>query len=181
MAVNEKAVRKAVGSGRLKESVGRDERGRPFIADYELAVREWSDNAAKPPRADAAAAADQSDAADAGAEASVGELVPSKTLAEAQMRAADERRRKLKMENDLRAGRLVESAVAAREAFNAQRTIRESMLNLPARLAAELAAETDAMRLHIRLDAAIRDALLEAADKIVSAPVDPPLETAANE
>jgi hypothetical protein len=38
------AVSKAVKNGRLSESVGRDERGRPTIIDVEIADREWEAN-----------------------------------------------------------------------------------------------------------------------------------------
>jgi hypothetical protein len=54
---------------------------------------------------------------------------------------------------------LVEVSRASKEAFESARIIREAMLNLPARLAGELAAETDATAVHLRLDAAIREAL----------------------
>ena len=83
------------------------------------------------------------------------EIISAKTLVEAQRLAAVERGRKLRMENDLKDGRLVEVEKASKVAFEAERIIRESLLNIPSRVAAELAAETDAVRLHIRLDAAL--------------------------
>lgn len=177
IGVSDKAVRKAIASGRLKESIGKDEKGRPVVTDVALAVIEWERNCSRPAkdlRADGADGADRSaleSAPAADRSASVAVFVPSATNAEAQRLATDERRRKLKMENDLRAGRLVEAEKAARQAFNAQRTIREAVLNLPARISAELAAETDPARVHIRLDAALREALMMAADAILETAV----------
>jgi hypothetical protein len=42
--VSKMAVVKAVKVGRLQECVGRNERGQPFIADPDLADREWDAN-----------------------------------------------------------------------------------------------------------------------------------------
>jgi hypothetical protein len=49
-------------------------------------------------------------------------------------------------------------------AFNRYRTFRDGMLNIPDRLAAVLAAETDARRTHELLSAEIRKALTEFSD-----------------
>jgi len=81
------------------------------------------------------------------------------TLVAAQTEAVLERGRKLRLENNLREGMLVEADQAAREAFEFARVIREAVLNIPARISAELAAETDGARVYSRLDAALRAAL----------------------
>ena len=75
-----------------------------------------------------------------------------------------ERERKLKMENDVRAGLLVSVHDVAKEAFESERIIREGILNIPARLAAELAAERDAGQNFLPLDQALRAALTATAD-----------------
>jgi hypothetical protein len=80
-----------------------------------------------------------------------------------------ERFRKLRIENDLREGRVVDVRAAKREAFESARIIRESVLNLPARIAAELAAETDPAKVFARLDDALREALGDAADRLEAA------------
>lgn len=82
------------------------------------------------------------------------------TLVEAQKETHIQRARMLRMENDLREGTLVEGAQAAKAAFEFARTVREAVLNVPARIAAELAAESDASRVHVRLEAALREALV---------------------
>ena len=77
-----------------------------------------------------------------------------------------ERARKLRLENDAREGRLVPLERVRREAFDASRTIRDSMLNIPDRLSGELAADTDPTVIWRKLDAAIRAALASAADTL---------------
>lgn len=84
----------------------------------------------------------------------------SMTLVEAQKETHIQRARMLRMENDLREGTLVEADQASRAAFEFARTLREAILNVPARISAELAAESDASRVHLRLDAALREALV---------------------
>lgn len=58
-----------------------------------------------------------------------------------------------------RSGKLVEADHVRRQAFSAARVLRESMLNIPDRLAAQLASETDPRKVHDLLSAEIRKAL----------------------
>lgn len=150
--VDEKAVRKAIASGRIPAAcVGRSRTGRrDVIVDVEAARLAWDANAAKLPPAPAVDGDRQS-------------------LSEASRLATMERHRSLKIRNDLAEGRVVDVGAAKREAFESYRIIRETLLNIPARLAAELAAETDPAKLFARLDDAIREALGEAADRLEAA------------
>lgn len=68
-----------------------------------------------------------------------------------------------KLNHDKAAGLLVEVAKVKRDAFKLARSVRDAMLNIPDRLAAELAAQTDATRIHQRLTEEIRQALVELA------------------
>ena len=136
MRVTDKAVRKGVASGRLAKSVGLNTRGTPCIADVELARQEWHQNAAKPPAGSGTA-----------------------SLAAAQQVVAIQRARGLQLANDVKEGRLIPADRVVREAFESARVIREAILNLPARLASELAAETDTRRIYTRLDAELRQVL----------------------
>lgn len=173
IGVSDKAVRKALAAGVFKQSVRRGEDG-PVVLNVTLAVQEWERSgrrlrgfsrarASAPAAAPApapvvpAAAEIESPADPDGGDAPT--TVVDRSLVEAQRMAMLERARKLRLENDLREGQLVEADKAAREAFEFSRVLRESMLNLPARLSAELAAESDAGRVHLRLEAAIREAL----------------------
>lgn len=166
--VDEKAVRKGIASGRLRECLGADDRGRVIIIDADLAEQEWKRNAGKVGKGadDGARTPQSAPSAETG-----GTVVEAGSLVEAQRHATNERARKLKMENDVREGRLADVNVVAREAFNAQRAIREAVLNIPARLSGELAAERDATKVHLKLEAALREALEAAATGILQAAV----------
>jgi hypothetical protein len=144
--VTENAVRKAVASGRLSRSIGRDKARKPFVKDPELGDAEWVTNAQPQP--------------------DKGKVIPQNTLVEAQRSVTLERARKLRLDNDLKDGRLIEVATVKREWFEAARTIRKAMQNIPARLSAEIAAESDAARVYLKLDAAIREALASLADDV---------------
>jgi len=156
--VTDKAVRKAVASGRIR-SVGRDERDRPFISDVEQARVEFRKNAGQARREPSAGPRTSPQG---------GELVTPATLNEAQRLATMERVRKLRLENDLKQGRLVDVKDVTKEAFESSRVIREAMLNLPARLSSELAAEGDPARVYRILDNALREALVAAADAVAA-------------
>jgi hypothetical protein len=147
--VDEKAVRKGIASERIPPScVGLSRTGRKqVITDLEGARRAWDANAARVPLAPAVNGARQS-------------------LSEASTLAALERHRKLRIDNDLREGLIVTVKAAKRAAFEDARIIREILLNLPPRLAAELAAETDPAKVFARLDEAIREALGDVADRL---------------
>ncbi len=150
--VDEKAVRKGIASGRIPAScVGLSSTGRrQVITDVEGARRAWEANAAKIPNGPAG---------DAG----------RSSLVEASTLTAIERHRALKIANDLKSGIAVDARAVKRAAFEDARIIRETFLNFPARLAAELAAETDPAKVFARLDDAIREALGAAADRLEAA------------
>ena len=84
------------------------------------------------------------------------------------------------MEADLQEGALVKADQAARAAFEFSRTLREAILNVPPRIAAELAAESNAARVHVRLETALREALASVAS-ILDASGAPPHASPATE
>jgi hypothetical protein len=193
IGVSDMAVRKAVKSGRLKESAGVLESGRPGILDAALAEQEWNKTTsrsrtggagvhggtaesnraevrpkfANPPDASSQDGEEPEEAPD---DYPTGEFVSAATLVEAQRLATNERARKLKLDNDTRQGRLIPVEKVAKEAFEAERIIRETLLNLPARLASELAAEfgADSNKVYVRLDRALREALNTSADALLA-------------
>jgi hypothetical protein len=69
-----------------------------------------------------------------------------------------------KLDFEERSGKLVSRDEIQVAAFNKFRTFRDGMLNLPDRLAAVLAAESDSAKVHELLATEIRKALLEFAD-----------------
>ncbi len=179
IGVNEKAVRKARAAGVFSDqAVGRDEVGNPVVRDVTLAVAEWErsgrrlrGSARRPPTRPAAAVGRAVDEDLEGQEDA--DLLPvlpplptveeldasSPSLVRAQTTAMLERARKLRLENDQREGQLLDASKAAREAFEFARIVRESVLNLPARLSAQLAAEQDPAHVYSLLDRALREAL----------------------
>jgi hypothetical protein len=119
LKVDEKAVRKAI-KRRLLKSVTRGKNGQVRL-DPKVAAAEWKTNAAKPPAGD-----------------------PVSPLVEVQRQVGLQRARQLEIANEARLGRLVSADRMKREQFEAIRMIRDAVLNMPTRIAAQLEAETDA-------------------------------------
>jgi hypothetical protein len=61
-----------------------------------------------------------------------------------------------RLEYEAKSGTLVEVSKVKEAAFKLARTVRDGLLNIPDRVSAELAHETDAAKLHARLTAEIR-------------------------
>lgn len=146
LGVSHTAVEKAIVSGRLVTSVGRTARGRPRILDFQAAVQEWREGGRSNGNGDS-----QPKAA---------------TLAEAQLRVAIQRELKLDLENRRTGGVLIDRAAEDRRDYEIGRTVRDAILNVPDRVAAELAAEMDAGRVHRRLEQELRAALVALAEVI---------------
>lgn len=190
IGVSEMAIRKRIKSGGMSRCLGKTQKGKPVIVDMQLAVEEWNASSKTGVMASAwgshdrvteavASAGSRPDAVPALPPAhlpadeepdDIDTVVPAgaTTLVEAQRLATIQRERKLRLENDVFEGRLVHVDKVSKEAFEAERTIRENMLNLPARISGELAAETDAAKVYLRLDAAIREALNVTSDMLLA-------------
>lgn len=150
LGVSHVAVGKAIATGRLRApAVAWDRKGKPYLADIELAKQQWEDNASQPTKH----AAEGKGAA----------------LADVQRDVAIERAQRLRFDNDIRRGRYMLVDEAQRTGFESGRVIREGLLNLPARLSAELAAENDERKVFARLDTEIRAALEAVAEALEQA------------
>lgn len=68
------------------------------------------------------------------------------------------------------AGALVKSDDVKRQAFKIARAVRDSMMNIPGKISAELAGETDQFKIHARLDEEIRQALENLSSEITAEP-----------
>ena len=158
IGVSDTAVRKAIKAGRLGDAVGQDAAGVPRILDPEAATERWHQTTRT-----GAGVRDRHPSSRA-----LAPHVEAGSLVDAQRMATSERARKLKLENDAREGRLVPVDKVKREAFDAMRLVRDSLLNIPSRIAGELAAETDAAVVFRKLDAAIREALASTADALTA-------------
>lgn len=144
---------KAIHEGRLVASVTRKESGR-YEVDPEKADAEWAANTDSMTGAPAHMAnrPQQEDAPTA---------EPGEPISYAEARAQHERfkARLAQLELEQREGKLVEADVVKREAFRTARLVRDALLNLPDRVAGELAAETNQFKVHQRLVSEIRRAL----------------------
>lgn len=186
IGVSHVALVKAIQRGRLVESVGRNKAGRSVITDPVRAREEWAANggavretkprpapkveaASEPPRAVAGPAAAQAEREPGGAgveepgedEApdAAREPLEANNLVDAQRLGALERARAVRLATDAKRGLLVSRNAIVKLQFESDRIVRESLLNIASRLSSELAAETDAGRIFVRIDAAIREAL----------------------
>lgn len=151
------AVQKAVAQGRIREGVRKNERGW-WIIDPPVADEEWSRHTlprkeielagreAPGPTAPRSSIADED-------KRTPQDLVHARALVE-EARAELER---LKLEQ-LR-GSLVPAEDVSRLWFAATRAVREAVLPIASRLAAELAAESDAARVEIMIEGELLQAL----------------------
>lgn len=147
--ISQPALTKAVRTGRLSKSIGRDAKGKPFIADPAAALAELREQATRPRPV-------------------TGPVNGSGgSLAEAQRRLYEQREIGLALTNQQRQGQLLDGVVARREFFEAAREFREAMLAIPDRNASQLAAETDRSKIHAMLEEAIRSALETVAEAMV--------------
>lgn len=154
--VSHEAVRKAVKVGRLSRSVVFGPTGKARLIP-DLADQEWENNtdsaqqrvpAVPPPRPEP-----EPDQAPARDEPKTATFQQARTLREAYMA------RLAKLEFDEKSGLLVKADAVKNEAFRTARIVRDNLLNIPDRIAAELANETNQFKVHQRLTQEIRRAL----------------------
>lgn len=164
--ISGEAVRKAILSGRLIKSISYDEKNRPRI-DPSMADQEWaaytntkrgSHSHAEPaghPAAERSKPAEITDdePAPRGPGNAASTFAQSRAVKEAYLA------RLAKLEFEEKSGKLVEADQIKDEAFRLARTVRDGILNVPDRISAELAAETDAFKIHQRLSDELRKAL----------------------
>lgn len=143
------AVKRAIDSGRLRASVSRDAKGNPKI-DPELADSEWAANT----DTNRGWHAQERSKQNAEAELKVsGTLNQSRAVKEAYLA------RLAKLDFEERSGQLVRADDVKDQAFKTARIVRDGMMNIPDRIAAELAACSDQFEVHRRLTEEIRKAL----------------------
>jgi hypothetical protein len=201
IGVDEKSIRKAEKAGVFRTALKRGDDGALLYLDVSAAVDLWEKSGRRlrgstPPAASTSQATAASPAAAVPPPALVpppapplggdgedlfagadGDMPPlpadaPPSLVDAQIATMRERQRKLRLENDEREGLLVDVERVSRERFEFARTLRENILNIPLRLAAELAAESDATRVHFALESALRQALEATANSLETAPVE---------
>lgn len=146
------AVSKAVRTGRI--STVTDEKGQRKI-DPEIADREWAANSegVRPnygiPSSEARVNQAQADP-----------TAPKKpTVQDSAAVLKAYQARLAKLEFDEKSGKLHDISECSKNAFKSARATRDAMLGIPDRLSAELAGETDQVKIRRRLDTEIRQAL----------------------
>lgn len=149
------AVLKAISEERIKASVRR--KGPGYQIDVAQADIEWQQNTDSGQGAPAHAKNRQDQPEPAGdAEPEDGEPI---TYAQARAQHERFKARLAQLELEQREGKLVEADAVKRESFRTARLVRDALLNLPDRIAAELANETNQFKVHQRLVSEIRRAL----------------------
>lgn len=149
------AVLKAISEERIKASVRR--KGPGYQIDVAQADVEWQQNTDSGQGAPAHAKNRQDQPEPTGDH----DTEDGEPITYAQARAQHERfkARLAQLELEQREGKLVEADAVKRESFRTARLVRDALLNLPDRIAAELANETNQFKVHQRLVSEIRRAL----------------------
>jgi hypothetical protein len=92
---------------------------------------------------------------------------PPRTVGEARAALLEVQRELAELKLRVARGELIDAKAEAKADFERARTVRDSVLNIPDRVMADLAAETDATRVHARLTDEIRKTLAALADLFV--------------
>lgn len=142
--VSIEAVSQAIKDGRLVESVVRSANGRARL-DEDRALQEWADNTI-PAKNRIKSAAE----------------VEGVSYAESRAKRESYNAELARLELEEKQGTLVDAEVVKKQAFAVARQVRDGMLNIPDRVAAEMAALTDQFEVHRRLTEEIRKALMTA-------------------
>lgn len=150
--VSVEAVSKAVKRGRISTIDG--PKGERKI-DPAVADREWEENSDQSKSRE-----EPVDSPQPTSKKGIPSYQESRAIREAyQARLA-------KIEYEERSGRLVDGSKVNQDAFKAARSVRNSLLSLPDRISAELAAERDQFKVRKRLDEEIRQSLQMLADYV---------------
>ena len=146
IGVSRQAVLEAIKRGRLPKSASRV--GKVWQVDPELGRVEYRANVDMGKRRNV-----KSDEPESGSESEYPDFNESRAKREFHMAALAE------MDVKEREGNLVNADQVRESAFKLARQTRDAMLNIPDRVSADLAAETDAFKVHARLTKEIREAL----------------------
>jgi hypothetical protein len=146
IGVSRQAVLEAIKRGRLPKSASRV--GKVWHVDPELGQVEYRANVDIAKRRNFKGGGPDTDGA-----SDYPDFNESRAKREFHMAALAE------LDHSERSGTLVNAEEVRRSAFKLARQARDGMLNIADRVAADLAAETDAFKVHARLTKEIREAL----------------------
>ena len=153
--VSLQAVLRAIREGRLPTAAVQRESGRWDI-DPEVADQEWAANTDSGQGAPAHAKNRVDTPDDDEPEVEAGQPI---SYAEARAQHERFKARLAQLELEEREAKLVQVEAVQRESFRMARLVRDAMLNIPDRVAGELAAEQNQFKVHQRLVKEIRRAL----------------------
>jgi hypothetical protein len=151
--ISKAAVSLAISEGKLPTAAVKA--GRNWKIDTELADREWRENT-NPVMGAPTHAKPKGHSVD-----DESKPVGTETLAASKAKRESFLAELARLEYEQKAGSLVSADDVKKQAFKMARIVRDSILNIPDRVAAELAAETNQFRVHKRLTEELRKALEE--------------------
>lgn len=161
LKVSKQRVEAGIKSGLLKSSLSVTKKGtRNFYKiDLEAGLQEWADNIDPAKQRDPAKQADTNKAMDAvgGTPSQYQRAKAVKETYAAQL---------ARLEYEEKAGKLVPAAQVKAEAFKVARNVRDSLMGLPERVAAELAHMTEPREIAIYLRAQLADGLKDLQDVV---------------
>lgn len=165
--ITHRAVAKAIEEGRI--TAEKNVHGH-YAIDPSRADAEWAANTGQGVEDDAVAAPDMeaeefldpTETAKADDDASMpGKEPKNPTYAQSRAKREAFNAKNAELVYLERSGKLVDAEKVRSQAFRSARIVRDAIMNIPNRLAAELAAETDPSRCHAHLTAALNEALEE--------------------
>jgi hypothetical protein len=162
-----KAVRTALQSGRITAL----QEGKEWRIDAAKADAQWDRNTqlGKPKGRKSKETSALPIVESTHKESEPGEITPSEAFKRFNVAAAKEKEFKAKLaelECGRQSGELVEAAMVRAGTFALARQVRDAMLDIPHRVSADLAAETDEFEVHQKLTVEIKIALRTLAEEI---------------
>jgi len=148
--VSREAVSKAIRTGRLFASLV-EENGQKTKLNLDLANREWVENTDTKRKKFEDIDQDQENVP------ALRQKMPP--LNQSRLVLETYKARLAKLEYEEKVGKLIDADQVRESAFKLARQTRDGVLNIADRVAADLAAETDAFKVHARLTKEIREAL----------------------
>lgn len=151
--ISKQAVSQAIAEGKLPTAAVK--KGTGYAIDVDIADREWKENTNPAMGAPHHLVPKGHKTDDENIPTGNESLAASKAKRESFMAEL------ARLEYEQKAGQLVPIEEVKKEAFRTARIVRDTILNIPDRLAAELAAESNQFTVHKRLTEELRKALEE--------------------
>lgn len=170
VGVTPDAVRFAIRTGRLVKSVEIKPNGRHLI-DIETGKAEFEDNKQRGAR-------NGQKLQERKSEAESGE---SESIIEYERKLKRYQAEIARLKYEQQSGDLVGADDIRRQAFKVARAVRDAMFNIPGKISAELAGETDQFKIHSLLEEEIRQALENLSSEIVEDSIETEVELEAAE